>query len=647
MKEPVIGIDLGTTNSVVAIVEQSEPEVISNPEGQRTTPSVIGFKEGEELVGLQAKRQQLTNPQNTVYSVKRFMGRRFSEVENEKKKIPFDVTKGPHDDARIKIEDKVYSPPEISAKVLQYLKKAAEEHVGREVKKAVITVPAYFNDSQRKATKDAGDIAGLEVLRIINEPTAAALAYGLGEKKEEKIAVFDLGGGTFDISILEISEGVFEVLSTNGDTHLGGDDFDHAIMEWLIEEFKNETGIDISDDRSAVQRVRDAAEKAKCELSTMKETTINLPYLAGDKSGAKHLEKKLTRAKLESLCEDLLKRIEGPVNNALKDANLTVKDIDEVLLVGGMTRMPSVQEKVKELFGKEPHKGINPDEVVAIGAAIQGGVLAGDVKDVLLLDVTPLSLGIETLGGVMTPIIPRNTTIPAEKSKIFTTAEDNQPAVSIHVLQGERKMAADNRTLGRFELTGIPAAPRGVPQVEVSFDIDANGILNVSAKDLGTNKEQSIKIESSSGLTEDEIDKMKSEAEAHAEEDKKKEELINARNQADTLIYSTEKTLKEHGDVVSNEERGNIENAVSDLKEAIKTEDVENIKQKIENLQKASYSLSEKMYKKAEKGSTGQAGSEKPQQEQKEEKAGGEEGETEVEADYEVIDEEEDKEEEE
>lgn len=647
MKEPVIGIDLGTTNSVVAIVEQSEPEVISNPEGQRTTPSVIGFKEGEELVGLQAKRQQLTNPQNTVYSVKRFMGRRFSEVEGEKKKVPFDVIKGPHDDARIKVEDKVYSPPEISAKVLQYLKKAAEEHIGREVKKAVITVPAYFNDAQRKATKDAGEIAGLEVLRIINEPTAASLAYGLGEKKEEKIAVFDLGGGTFDISILEISEGVFEVLSTNGDTHLGGDDFDHTIMEWLIEEFKNETGIDISDDRSAVQRVRDAAEKAKCELSTMKETTINLPYLAGDASGAKHLEKKLTRAKMETLCEDLLKRIEEPVKNAMKDANLTNNDIDEVLLVGGMTRMPSVQEKVKELFGKEPHKGINPDEVVAVGAAIQGGVLAGDVKDVLLLDVTPLSLGIETLGGMMTTIIPRNTTIPAEKSKVFTTAEDNQPAVSIHVLQGERTSAADNRTLGRFELMGIPAAPRGVPQIEVSFDIDANGILNVSAKDLGTNKEQSIKIESSSGLTDDEIEKMKSDAEAYAEEDKKKQDLINARNQADSLIYTTEKTLREHGDMVSNEERGKIENAISDLKEAMKTENVSNIMIKIEDLQKASYSIAEKLYKQTEKAKAGTQ--QKPQEEKPEEGEAKEESkeEGEVEADFEVIDEKEEEGEEE
>ncbi len=638
MKEPVIGIDLGTTNSVVAIVEQSEPEVITNPEGGRTTPSVVAFKDGEELVGLQAKRQQLTNPKKTVYSVKRFMGRRFGEVKNEIKEVPFDVKKGPHNDARIKVGDKVYSPPEISAKVLQYLKKAAEDHLGQKVTEAVITVPAYFNDSQRKATKDAGEIAGLKVLRIINEPTAASLAYGLNENKEEKIAVFDLGGGTFDISILEISEGVFEVLSTNGDTHLGGDDFDHVVMTWLIEEFKKETGIDLSEDRTAVQRVRDASEKAKCELSTMKETTINLPYITGDETGARHLEKKLTRAKLESLTEHLLKRVEQPVRQALKDAKLTKGDIDEVILVGGMTRMPVVQEKVKELFNKEPHKGINPDEVVAIGAAIQGGILAGNIKDILLLDVTPLSLGIETLGERMTRIIPRNTTIPTMKSKIFTTAEDNQPAVTIHVLQGERSMAPDNRTLGRFELGGIPLAPRGIPQIEVSFDIDANGILHVSAKDLGTKKEQSIRIESSSGLSEEEIEKMRKEAEAHAEEDKKKEELIDTRNQADTLIYSVEKTLKEQGDSVPKGEREKVQSAVKDLKEAMKGEEVIKIRQKMEELQQASHAIAEEIYKKAQ-AEAQQKSTETKSEEKKEEK--GEEGE--VEADYEVIDEEEDK----
>ncbi|MEA1912757.1 MAG: molecular chaperone DnaK [candidate division WOR-3 bacterium] len=641
MKEPVIGIDLGTTNSVVAIVEQSEPEVITNPEGGRTTPSVVAFKDGEELVGLQAKRQQLTAPKKTVYSVKRFMGRRFGEVENERKEVPFDVKKGPHNDARIKVGDKVYSPPEISAKVLQYLKKAAEDHLGQKVTEAVITVPAYFNDSQRKATKDAGEIAGLKVLRIINEPTAASLAYGLNENKEEKIAVFDLGGGTFDISILEISEGVFEVLSTNGDTHLGGDDFDHVVMTWLIEEFKKETGIDLSEDRTAVQRVRDASEKAKCELSTMKETTINLPYITGDETGARHLEKKLTRAKLESLTEHLLKRVEQPVRQALKDAKLTKDDIDEVILVGGMTRMPAVQKRVKGLFNKEPHKGINPDEVVAIGAAIQGGVLAGNVKDILLLDVTPLSLGIETLGERMTRIIPRNTTIPTMKSKIFTTAEDNQPAVTIHVLQGERSMAPDNRTLGRFELGGIPLAPRGIPQIEVSFDIDANGILHVSAKDLGTKKEQSIRIESSSGLSEEEIEKMKKEAEAHAEEDKKKEELIDTRNQADTLIYSVEKTLKEQGNSVPKGEKEKVQSAVKDLKEVMKGEEVIKIRQKMEELQQASHAIAEEIYKKAQ-AEAQQKSTETKSEEKKEEK--GEEGkEGEVEADYEVIDEEEDK----
>jgi len=640
MKEPVIGIDLGTTNSVVATVEQSEPDVITNTEGERTTPSVVAFKGKEKLVGLQAKRQQLTNPQKTVYSVKRFMGRRFNEVANEIEEVPFEVIAGPHKDARLKIGDQVYSPPEISALILQYLKKVAEAHLGKKVKKAVITVPAYFNDSQRKATKDAGEIAGLEVLRIINEPTAASLAYGLGKDKNEKVAVFDLGGGTFDISILEISEGVFEVLSTNGNTHLGGDDFDHLIMKWLIGEFKKETGIDLSGDRNAVQRVRDAAEKAKCELSSMKETTINLPYITADESGAKHLEKNFTRAKLESLTKELLDKIDEPVKRAFEDAKLTPIDIDEVILVGGMTRMPAVQEKVKGLFKKEPHKGINPDEVVAIGAAIQGAVLVGDVKDVLLLDVTPLSLGIETLGGRMTTIIDRNTTIPTQKGKIFTTADDNQPAVSIHVLQGERPMALDNRTLGNFELAGIPPAPRGVPQIEVRFDIDADGILHVSAKDLGTNKEQSIRIESSSGLTEQEIEKMKKDAEIHIEEDKKKEELIDTKNQADTLIYSTEKVLEEQGDSVSKDEKENIEKAINELKEAMKGDDIMTIRHKIEILQKASHAVTEKLYKKAAEQAQTQA-TEKESSTEKEKKETAKEEEEEVEADYEVIDEEE------
>lgn len=643
MKEPVIGIDLGTTNSVVAIVEQSEPEVITNPEGERTTPSVISFKDGEILVGLRAKRQQLTNPQKTVYSVKRFMGRRYDEVTNEIEEVPFEVIKGPHDDARIKVGNDVYSPPEISAKVLQYLKKTAEDHLGQKVKKAVITTPAYFNDAQRKATRDAGEIAGLEVMRIINEPTAASLAYGLGEDKNERIAVFDLGGGTFDISILEISEGVFEVLSTNGNTHLGGDDFDHVIMLWLITEFKKETGIDLSGDRNATQRVRDAAEKAKCELSSMKETTISLPYITGDESGAKHLEKTLTRAKMESLTKHLLDQIDGPVKQVMEDAKITSVDIDEIILVGGMIRMPAVQEKVKQLFGKEPHKGINPDEVVAIGAAIQGAVLSGDVKDVLLLDVTPLSLGIETLGGRMTNVIERNTTIPTQKGKIFTTADDNQPAVSIHVLQGERPVAYDNRTLGRFELTGIPAAPRGVPQVEVTFDIDADGILHVSAKDLGTAKEQSIRIESSSGLTKEEIEKMKKDAEIHAEEDKKKEELIDTRNRADALIYSTEKLLEEQGDSIPSGDKENIDKALNELKEKMKSEDVMGIRTNIELLQKASHAIAEQLYRKAsEQAQTTEPGTETPTKEEEKEPK----GEEEVEADYEVIDEEEEEEEE-
>ncbi|MGC9977053.1 MAG: molecular chaperone DnaK, partial [Syntrophales bacterium] len=546
----IIGIDLGTTNSCVAVMEGGDPVVIANQEGSRTTPSMVAFTDsGERLAGQVAKRQAVTNPENTVYAIKRLIGRKFSskEVQYDKKIVPYNITEAPNGDAQVTIKGRNYSPAEISSFILTKMKQTAEDYLGEKVTDAVITTPAYFNDSQRQATKDAGRIAGLNVLRIINEPTAAALAYGLDKKKDEKIAVFDLGGGTFDISILELGDGVFEVKSTNGDTHLGGEDFDQRLIDHIATEFKKDYGIDLRNDRMALQRIKEAAEKAKMELSTVMETDINLPFITADASGPKHLTMKLTRAKLEALVEDLINKMVEPCRTALKDANLTPKEIDEVILVGGMTRMPRVQEKVKEIFGKEPHKGVNPDEVVAVGAAIQAGVLAGDVKDVLLLDVTPLSLGIETLGGVMTKLIEKNTTIPTRKSQIFSTAADNQPAVSIHVLQGERSMAADNRTLGRFELVGIPPAPRGMPQIEVTFDIDANGIVHVSAKDLGTGKEQSIKITASSGLTEAEIQKLVREAESHAEEDKKKRELIEARNQADSMAYSAEKNVKEFG----------------------------------------------------------------------------------------------------
>ena len=645
VKEKVIGIDLGTTNSCVAIMEGGEPTIVPNPDGGRTTPSVVAVKEdGERVVGIIAKRQQITNPENSIFSIKRFMGRRYGEVSEEMKKVSYNVIETAEGDVRVEMGGKQYSPPEISAMILRYMKKAAEEYLGSKVKKAVITVPAYFNDSQRKATKDAGKIAGLEVLRIINEPTAASLAYGLEKKKNEKIAVFDLGGGTFDICILEIGEGVFEVKSTNGDTHLGGDDFDQKIVDWIADEFKKESGIELREDNRALQRLREAAEKAKIELSTTLETSINLPFITADASGPKHLDMKITRAKLESLVEDLIERTKQPVKQAFEDAKITAKDIDEVILVGGMTRMPAVQEVVKGYFNKEPHKGINPDEVVAMGAAIQGAVLSGEVKDVLLLDVTPLTLGIETLGGVKTPIIERNTTIPTKKSQIFTTASDSQPAVTIHVLQGERKMAEDNRTLGKFELVGIPPAPRGIPQIEVSFDIDADGILHVSAKDLGTGKEQKIRITASGGLSETEVEKMVNEAKEHEEEDRKKAQLIEAKNKADSLIYTTEKSLRDYGDKLSSSEKEMIEEKVEELKKAMQSNDSSKIKQKIEELKNASYTLSEKIYKQATAGQEeAQAQKKEPKAEAGKEKESKEKSEKSgaVDADYEVIDDEE------
>jgi molecular chaperone DnaK len=595
----IIGIDLGTTNSVVAVMEGGEPKVIENEEGGRTTPSVVAFtKSGERLVGQVAKRQAITNPENTVYSIKRFMGRRYEEVNDEMKMVPYKVMRqGDH--VAVVAQGKEYTPPQISAMILQKLKKAAENYLGQPVSEAVITVPAYFNDAQRQATKDAGKIAGLDVKRIVNEPTAAALAYGLDKKKDETIAVYDFGGGTFDISILEVGEGVIEVKSTNGDTHLGGDNIDQRIVEWLVDEFKKDEGLDLRSkgNEMALQRLRDAAEKAKIELSTTMETEINLPFITADASGPKHLVKKLSRAKLEQMVEDIIQRSVAPSKQALKDAGVESKDIDEVVLVGGQTRMPRIQQLVKDLFGKEPHKGVNPDEVVAIGAAVQAGVLSGDVKDLLLLDVTPLTLSIETLGGVATPMIPRNTTIPTRKTEKFSTAADSQTSVEVHVLQGERPLARDNRTLGKFHLTGIPPAPRGVPQIEVTFDIDANGILNVTAKDMATSKDQKITITSSSGLSKEEVDRMAKEAEAHAAEDKTKREEIESRNQLDSMVYSVEKMLKEHGDKISGDEKGNVESALAEAKKALEGSDAAAMNSAREKLTQASHKLAEAMYK--------------------------------------------------
>jgi len=634
----VIGIDLGTTNSCVAILEGGEPKVIPNAEGGRTTPSVVAFAKNEErLIGQVAKRQAITNPQNTVFSIKRFMGRRYDEVTEEMQKVSYQIVSS-DGNAKVKIDDREHAPPEISAMILQKMKDTAEAYLSEKVTQAVITVPAYFNDSQRQATKDAGTIAGLEVLRIINEPTAASLAYGLDRKKDEIIAVYDLGGGTFDISILEIGEGVFEVKSTNGNTHLGGDDLDQRIIDWLAEEFKKENGIDLRQDAMALQRLKEAAEKAKCELSTTMQTDINLPFITADATGPKHLNMTLSRAKLEQLTEDLIESTVEPCRQAMQDAGLTSEQIDEIILVGGQTRMPKVQETVKKLFSKEPHKGVNPDEVVAIGAAIQAGVLSGDegVKDVLLLDVTPLSLGLETLGGVFTRLIERNTTIPTKRSQIFSTASDSQKAVSIHVLQGERDMAVYNRTLGRFDLIGIPPAPRGVPQIEVTFDIDANGIVNVSAKDLATDKEQSIRIESSSGLSDEEVQQMVKDAEGHAEEDRQKREEVEAKNRADSLIYATEGTLKEHGDKLSEDDKKEITDAIEKLRNTMAGGNMDEIKAATETLQQASYKIAEIMYKqtaeeqaKAEEEETASESSEETKPE----------NEDVVDAEYEVADE--------